>query len=347
MEDVKILPNETKSSNESYIIVSLMKITLFSEYIEPAKRPPGLARRTIGLAVTLVAHALFVYGLVTARFEIKIVPFKQKVTRVYLAPRVKVELSKDYERNLAKLPPAEGSGALVFIESGGTAGSVRGGQGQAPSAGPGGAPAGPSLKTRLPASPPGIVVIPGQPSSGFVLSYKPGSEKNKVPDLDLSLPAKSQAEGSRRGGGPAVAGSRLRPESNADVLAGSVGGGGSGYALARSGTGDRVIYRGQVSPGLPSNALNVWGRQAVEAIQRHWILPLTKKEFAEGKVGVTVIVARDGTVSVVRLVNSSNISILDRSALAAIAASLPFPRLPEDFPDGNLEAYFLFDCYAK
>ncbi|MGB9005633.1 MAG: hypothetical protein WCB96_07920, partial [Candidatus Aminicenantales bacterium] len=106
-----------------------MKITLFSEYIEPEKRPPGLARRTIGLAVTLVAHALLVYGLVTARFEIKIIPFKQKVTRVYLAPRVKVELPKDYERNLAKLPPAESSGAVVVLESGGTAGSVRGGPG--------------------------------------------------------------------------------------------------------------------------------------------------------------------------------------------------------------------------
>jgi TonB family protein len=324
-----------------------MKITLFSEYIEPERRPPDLARKIAGLAVTLVAHGLLVYGLVTARYEIKIIPFKQKLTRVYLAPRAKVKLYRDYERNLAKLPPAKGSGALVVVEPGGTAGSVASSPVETPSAGPGGGPAGPSSRPRPAASPPGAVVIPGQPSSGFVLSYKSGSEKNKVPDLDLSLQARSQAEGPPRGGGPAAAGSRLRPESNADALAGSTGPGGSGYALARSGTGDRVIYRGRVSPGLPSNALNVWGRQAVEAIQQHWILPLTKKEFAEGKVGVTVIVERNGTVSVVRLINSSNISLLDRSALAAIAASLPFPPLPEDFPDGNIEAYFLFDCYAK
>jgi TonB family protein len=304
---------------------------LFTEYIEPENRPPKLARRAIGLAVTLAFHALLIYGVVTVRFEVKIVSFEQKVTRVYLAPQEKLELAKDYERRLASLSQAGVDEGLAGPESGGIAG--------------GGATAGPSSTSRQQPASLGTVVVPGQTSSGFVLSYRPGSEKGKVPDLDLSLPARDFAE-QRRRSGPAVTDPRLKSYPGTEFFPGREGGG-SGHVLARSGTGDRVIYRGKIPAGAKSYELSAWGRQVVEAIQKHWILPLTKKDRVEGKVGVTVMVEKDGSISAVRILNSSNISVLDSSALAAIVASLPLPRLPLDFPDANLEAYFLFDCYAK
>jgi len=304
---------------------------LFNEYIKPENRPPNLARRAIGLAVTLAFHALLIYGIVTVRFEVKIVSFKQKVTRVYLAPQEKLELPKDYERRLAGLPQAGVAEGFSVSESGGIRGST---------------PAGPSSTSRPQPASSGIIAVPGQTSSGFILNYRPGSEKGKVPDLDLSLPARDLAERRRRSGGPVVSDPRLKSYPGKEFFTGS-GGGGSGHVLARSGTGDRVIYRGKIPAGAQSYELSAWGRQAVEAIQKHWILPLTKKDRVEGKVGVTVVVEKDGSVSVVRILNSSNISLLDGAALAAIVASLPFPRLPQDFPDPNLEAYFLFDCYAK
>jgi len=309
-----------------------MTSPLFTEYIEPENRPPNLARRAIGLAVTLAFHALLIYGVVTVRFEVKIVSFKQKVTRVYLAPQEKLELPKDYERRLAGLPQAGVEEGFSGPESGGIAG--------------GGATAGPSSAPRQQPAAPGTVVVPGQASWGFILNYRPGSEKGKVPDLDLSLPARDLAERRRRSGGPVVSDPRLKSYPGTEFFTGS-GGGGSGHVLARSGTGDRVIYRGKIPAGAQSYELSAWGRQAVEAIQKHWILPLTKKDRVEGKVGVTVVVEKDGSVSAVRILNSSNISVLDGAALAAIVASLPLPRLPQDFPDANLEAYFLFDCYAK
>lgn len=305
---------------------------LFTEYIEPDNRPPNPARRAIGLAVTLAFHALLIYGIVTVRFEVKIVSFKQKVTRVYLAPQEKLELPKDYERRLAKLPQAGVEEGFSGPESGGIAG--------------GGATAGPSSAPRQQSASPATVVVPGQTSSGFILNYRPGSEKGKVPDLDLSLPARDLAERRRRSGGPVASDPRLKSYPGTEFFTGSKGEG-SGHVLARSGTGDRVIYRGKIPAGAQSYELSAWGRQAVEAIQKHWILPLTKKDRVEGKVGVTVVVEKDGSVSAVRILNSSNISVLDGAALAAIVASLPLPRLPQDFPDANLEAYFLFDCYAK
>jgi TonB family protein len=308
---------------------------LFTEYIEPENRPPNLARRAMGLAVTLAFHGLLIYGIVTVRFEVKIVSFKQKVTRVYLAPQEKLELPKDYERRLAGLSQAGVEEGFSGPQSGGIAGGTRRGQDRSASAEPGGATAGPSSTPRQ------------QPaSSGFILSYRPGSEKGKVPDLDLSLPARDLAQQRRRSGGPVASDPRLKSYPGTEFFTGS-GGEGSGHVLARSGTGDRVIYRGKIPAGAQSYELSAWGRQAVEAIQKHWILPLTKKDRVEGKVGVTVVVEKDGSVSAVRILNSSNISILDGAALAAIVASLPLPRLPQDFPDANLEAYFLFDCYAK
>jgi len=324
-----------------------MKITLFAEFIEPEKRRPNLARMAVGLAVTLVFHGFLIYAVVTAKFEVKIVTFKQKATRVYLAPATKVKLSRDYERQLARLPQPGSNEGLEFFESGRPAGGAAGSGGEGASAESGGSPAEASAPAGQAVGPSGKAVIPGEASSGFVLSYKPGSEKGKVPDLDLSLPGRTLAQQRRGSGRPVTTDPRLKSYPGADFSSVRGGAGGSGPALARSRTGDRVIYRGKLPPGVPGEMLTVWGRQAVETIQKNWILPTTKKDRVEGKVGLTVTVEKDGRASAVRLINSSNISLLDRSAVAAIAASLPFPRLPEAFPGESLEAYFLFDCYAK
>ncbi len=324
-----------------------MKISLFVEFIQPEKRRPNLARTAAGLAVTLAFHGLLVYAVVTAKFEVKIVAFEQKATRVYLAPATKVKLSRDYERQLARLPQAGAIEGIEPLEPGRPAGRGRGsGAGEAPT-GREALPADASAPSAQAAGPSGKTVIPGESSSGFVLSYKPGSEKGKVPDLDLSLPGRALAQQRRGSGGPAVSDPRLKSYPGADFSTIRGGSGGVGHTLARSGTGDRVIYRGNLPPGVRGEILTVWGRQAVEAIQKNWVLPAAKKDRVEGKVGLTVTVEKDGRASSVRLVNSSNISLLDRSAVAAIAASLPFPRLPEAFPGESLEAYFLFDCYAK
>jgi TonB family protein len=305
---------------------------LFAEYIEPDNRPPNMVHRAIGLAVTLAFHALLIYGVVTVRFKVKIISFEQKITRVYLAPQTKVELPRDFEHRASGLSPAGVQERWAGPESGGISG--------------GGVPAGPSAASRPQGASAGARLVPGQTSSGFVLSYKPGSEKGKVPDLDLSLSGKDLAEKRRLSGGPAVTDPRLKSYPGTEFFPGSEAGG-SGHALARSGTGDRVIYRGNIPAGAKSVELSAWGRQVVEAIQKHWILPMNKKDRLEGKVGVTLIVEKDGSVSSVRILNSSNISVLDSSALAAIVASLPLPRLPQNFPEANLEAFFLFDCYAK
>jgi TonB family protein len=85
----------------------------------------------------------------------------------------------------------------------------------------------------------------------------------------------------------------------------------------------------------------------VNIIQRNWVLPPADAAKAGGRVGITIIVDGNGRLSTVRLINSSSNQLLDRAALDAIARSLPFPRLPQGFPDRELEAYLVFDYHEK
>ncbi|OGD30544.1 MAG: hypothetical protein A2Y56_04540 [Candidatus Aminicenantes bacterium RBG_13_63_10] len=305
--------------------------SLFDNYLSPRPSRRLKGRQAAGLAITLAAHALLILGAVKARFEIKLLPIENKIAAVYLGPRVKVGLPADYEKHLA---------GIHLLESGGDAywGDIGRGAGRG----------GPARPSSVPAESSAVVgpgdSAPGGASAAFVLSYRPGSEKSGVPDFDLRQPGQPEPSAGRRAPRPGVSDPRLKSYPSTDIRG---SGPGEGYALARSATGDRVIYRGNLPPGARNVDLTAWGREVVESVQKHWVLPLTASELKGGKVGVTVVVEKDGRASLARINNSSHIALLDRSALSAITASLPFPPLPEGFPGRTLEAFFLFDCYEK
>ena len=57
---------------------------------------------------------------------------------------------------------------------------------------------------------------------------------------------------------------------------------------------------------------------------------------------IFVIIEKSGELLSVEITKSSEIQLLDQTALSALHMSSPFPKLPDDFPNKNLEAYFVF-----
>jgi TonB family protein len=90
-----------------------------------------------------------------------------------------------------------------------------------------------------------------------------------------------------------------------------------------------------------------WARQVVDQIQRNWSVPLATAVGVAGRVGIVVVVEKDGRVSQTEVRHSSGREALDQAALLAIRASTPLPRLPDDFPAPNIEAYFVFEYGEK
>ena len=91
--------------------------------------------------------------------------------------------------------------------------------------------------------------------------------------------------------------------------------------------------------------INPWAENVVNRIQSNWSIPLNRMALTSDMVGISVIVERNGELSSVEIIDSSEDQSLDQAALDAIKKSSPFPNLPADFPYKNLEALFVFQYY--
>lgn len=109
----------------------------------------------------------------------------------------------------------------------------------------------------------------------------------------------------------------------------------------RTGVG-RAARRGSASLDLDVYDITPWAKQVVERIQKNWTLLPAQETIVKGSVGIAVVIERDGELSSLEIVESSNVPWLDLAARKAIDLTSPFPKLPDDFPNKNLEAYFLF-----
>lgn len=89
--------------------------------------------------------------------------------------------------------------------------------------------------------------------------------------------------------------------------------------------------------------LTPWAGEVVIRIQKNWTIPALEKEISKSQVGISVIIDKTGELSSAEIVLSSKFESLDQAALEALKLSAPLPKLPDDFPAKNLEAYFLFE----
>ncbi|MFQ6108260.1 MAG: energy transducer TonB [Candidatus Aminicenantales bacterium] len=100
--------------------------------------------------------------------------------------------------------------------------------------------------------------------------------------------------------------------------------------------------RGKILYHAEGYDLTPWASEVVNRIQDHWIIPSSQRKSARGTVRILVRIEKSGDLSSIEIIKSSDVSVLDLLALNAIRSSLPFPRLPGDFPLKSLEAHFLF-----
>jgi len=78
--------------------------------------------------------------------------------------------------------------------------------------------------------------------------------------------------------------------------------------------------------------------------KRNWyaVMPEAARLGQKGRVSIVFEILKDGSVPQMNLVAGSGAEALDRAALAAIRASIPFPPLPTEFTGRHLVLQFIF-----
>lgn len=111
----------------------------------------------------------------------------------------------------------------------------------------------------------------------------------------------------------------------------------------RPGGGDGITaYGGSAFFDSRGYDITPWARRVVYRVKKHWIIPPAVQIGASGEVGIFIVIDKDGSVSRAEIAHPSGIGVFDQAALTAIQSGLPFPNLPPDFPNANLQAYFVF-----
>jgi TonB family protein len=108
------------------------------------------------------------------------------------------------------------------------------------------------------------------------------------------------------------------------------------------GTGGGGPQRIGVSIPLKGYDLLPWATAVIDRLQVNWSLPSVMSLPKTSKVSFIVVVKKTGELESIEVLEGTTVEVLDRAALEAIRASLPFPALPPDFPGDLLEMTFEF-----
>ena len=154
----------------------------------------------------------------------------------------------------------------------------------------------------------------------------PRPEQSKIP-----IPSTSIADAIRQ---------NTRSNPGGGLMVGDPGAGSGGY-------GEGVNL--PPSPGVQGSALELksdpmgvdfrpYLTQILSTIRRNWyaVMPESVKLGRRGKVGVLFRIVRSGGVNKVTFAFQSGTDALDRAAVAAISASIPFPPLPAEYKGDNV-----------
>lgn len=75
-----------------------------------------------------------------------------------------------------------------------------------------------------------------------------------------------------------------------------------------------------------------------EWVERHRVYPLAaRRRHWEGTAVVRLRLAADGSLLNAQLVRDTGFAVLDEAALGMVRRAAPFPRLPAEFADGQIE----------
>jgi TonB family protein len=295
--------------------------------------------RTVGLLITLFVHAVLGFLIYQYRFTVKILSFsKESVRTVVIVPPLNVAIPKVVGgRSLADLPggPSEGGQpgpAAKPAEMGrpepeapagepgppGEAGQPAGGGTMPP---PGSGAAIPSLSSRFQES----IAIRGK--SGLTIPLAPPGTPAGTPGVGGGAPLpdfSNYSRGAYRGG------------------VGGYGTGGRGAGSGGGGSGGGGGQRVGMSIALKGYDLMPWATAVIDRIQLNWALPAVPEVPNDARISMIVIIKKTGELDSIEILEGTSIETLDRAALEALRAALPFPALPADFPGDLLEITFEF-----
>ena len=296
-------------------------------------RPPR--DKAVGALVTLLFHGLLGIAIYHGRFTVKIISFgKEEVRAVMIVPPLKVNIPRIVGgRDLISEPAG-------LLEEPGPPGTARqaGDTRKKPAAGrvtPAEAPAG------EPGRPPGEApsAVAGAAIPSLSSKYQEMIDKPK-PTGESGLTIALAPPGTPPGP-PGVGGGAPLPDFS-KYGRGAFGGGGYATGGGRGGGGTGGRQRVGISIPLKGYDLLPWASVVVDRIQRFWNLPAVSELPDTAKVRLIVVIKKSGELDSIEILEGTSVEVLDRAALEAIRAGLPFPALPADFPGDLLEITFEF-----
>jgi len=300
-----------------------------SSFATPPKGRHSRRDVLLALLITALFHVVLGFLIYFGRFTIKIVPTgkKEVVRDVVLVPPLKLTVPKVVGgRGLATEPGAAPGPP-------GRLGPARPAEKPEPTpeeveAGPAGPPGEPVGGGAVP--PPGAGAAIPSLSSKFQQSIAiHGRSELTIPLAPPGTPP----------GPPGITGPAPLPDFS-KYSRGVTGGGGYGTGRGGVGTGGGGgggRQRIGVSIPLKGYDLLPWATTVVDRLQLHWNLPSVLALPEKAKVSFIIVVKKTGELDSIEILEGTTVEVLDRAALEAIRASLPFPALPNDFPGDLLE----------
>jgi len=298
--------------------------------VRPKKEKPSSRDVAIGIFVTVLVHAVLGFLIVFGRFTVKVLPFaREEVRPVMLVPPLNAAIPKIVGGHGLNEVPGEGRGA--------------------------GEPAKPSPKPAAAGAEPGPAAAePAQPAGGGGTVPPPGSS-SAIPSLSsrfresIAVHGKSGltiplAPPGTPPGPPGVGAGAPLPDFS-KYSRGAYGGGVGGYGKGGGATGQAGGGgRQRVGMSIPLKGYDLlpWATKVIDRLQLNWALPAVPEVPEAARISMVVVIKKTGELDSIEILEGTSLEALDRAALDAIRASLPFPALPADFPGDLLEINFEF-----
>jgi TonB family protein len=301
--------------------------------VRPKTGKPSRRDVAIGILVTFLFHALLAFIVVFGRITVKVLSVgKEEIHTVVIVPPLSVTIPKVVGGHGLSEVPGEGRGAAgptraltkpeavppePEAEPAQPAGAGEpGGGGTVPP--PGSGSAIPSLSSRFQQS----IAIHGK--SGLTIPLAPPGTTPGPPGIGAGAPLPDFSKYSR----------------------GAYGGGVGGYGPGggRTGPGGNSGGRQRVGMSIPLKGYDLlpWATAVIDRLQLNWALPAVPEVPAAARISMVVVIKKTGELDSIEILEGTSLETLDRAALEALRASLPFPALPADFPGDLLEITFEF-----
>ena len=95
--------------------------------------------------------------------------------------------------------------------------------------------------------------------------------------------------------------------------------------------------------GAGDSSMNWYGAAVKAALESAWVKPFLEDATGTASVVIAFDIVRDGTTKNLRVVQSSGIPLLDRSAQRAVIEASPLPGIPQSFTDDTIPVTMRFD----